>query len=123
MSLALGMQNGAFQSTGGISVHTTYLTGMITGLVTAEARKSNLTARDPTQGFLCTIWAAFVLGGTAGAAFALHFGSAGILGAAFLLLVIIVCRVRPRSTRFVIRPIADGVSFVGRSSPSNSSSS
>ena len=36
MSLALGMQNGAFQRTGGISVHTTYLTGMITSLMTSE---------------------------------------------------------------------------------------
>lgn len=30
-SLALGLQNGSFQRTGGISVHTTYLTGLITG--------------------------------------------------------------------------------------------
>lgn len=37
LSLALGMQNGAFQRTGGISVHTTYLTGLITSVITAEA--------------------------------------------------------------------------------------
>ena len=30
VSLALGLQNGAFRHVGGISVHTTYLTGMIT---------------------------------------------------------------------------------------------
>src|SRR5712675_172500 len=33
ISLALGLQNGAFSQAGGISVHTTYLTGMITSLL------------------------------------------------------------------------------------------
>ena len=33
VSLALGLQNGAFRRVGGISVHTTYLTGMITSLI------------------------------------------------------------------------------------------
>ena len=37
MSLALGLQNGAFQRTGGVSVHTTYLTGLITGLISTRA--------------------------------------------------------------------------------------
>ena len=49
MSLALGIQNGAFQSTGGISVHTTYLTGMITGLVTSEARRQSRQHETPSR--------------------------------------------------------------------------
>jgi uncharacterized membrane protein YoaK (UPF0700 family) len=36
-SLALGLQNGAFRRVGGITVHTTYLTGMITSLISTEA--------------------------------------------------------------------------------------
>jgi uncharacterized membrane protein YoaK (UPF0700 family) len=37
VSRALGLQNGAFRRVGGITVHTTYRTGMITGLISTEA--------------------------------------------------------------------------------------
>src|SRR5258707_15559963 len=68
MSLALGMQNGAFQRTGGISVHTTYLTGMITSLMTSEATKPQLMgARDPKRTLLYGIWLALFGGGPVGA--------------------------------------------------------
>ena len=97
MSLALGMQNGAFQRTGGISVHTTYLTGMVTSLMTAEAKKAQIMAtRDPKLKLLYGIWLAFFLGGTMGAAMAFRFKDASILGAAFFLLMILICRMRPR---------------------------
>src|SRR5712692_7630763 len=48
MSLALGLQNGAFSQAGGISVHTTYLTGMITSLLKTktERNSSQSAARD-----------------------------------------------------------------------------
>ena len=39
VSLALGLQNGAFRRAGGITVHTTYLTGMITSLISTEGEK------------------------------------------------------------------------------------
>jgi uncharacterized membrane protein YoaK (UPF0700 family) len=97
MSLALGIQNGAFQGTGGISVHTTYLTGMITGLVTAEAKKTSSTTRDPTQTLLYGIWAAFVAGGTVGAVLALHFREEGVLGVTLLLIAIIAFQTRTRT--------------------------
>ena len=91
VSLALGLQNGAFQRTGGISVHTTYLTGMITSLITTEAELSHpVTRRDPRVNILYGIWLAFFLGGVIGAALALQFKEAGILGATFLLIVIFV---------------------------------
>ena len=96
MSLALGIQNGAFQSTGGISVHTTYLTGMITGLITAEAKRTISTTRDSAQSLLYGIWVAFVLGGTVGAGLALHFKEKGVLGTTALLLVIFACETRTR---------------------------
>jgi uncharacterized membrane protein YoaK (UPF0700 family) len=97
VSLALGLQNGAFRRVGGISVHTTYLTGMITSLITAEAEKyasevapPPITATDPKIDLLLGIWTAFVLGAGAGAAMTLHFKGLGMLGAALLLIALIL---------------------------------
>ena len=99
MSLALGMQNGAFQRTGGISVHTTYLTGMITSLMTAEAKEPQImSTRDPKLNLLYGIWLAFFVGGAIGAAMALKFKEIGILGATFLLLMILIYRIRKRES-------------------------
>jgi uncharacterized membrane protein YoaK (UPF0700 family) len=97
VSLALGLQNGAFRRVGGISVHTTYLTGMITSLISTEAEKytSELAqlpagASDPKIGLLRRIWIAFVLGAGTGAAMVFHFKGFGILGAAALLITLIL---------------------------------
>lgn len=100
MSLALGIQNGAFQSTGGISVHTTYLTGMVTGLITAEAGKTASATRDSAQSLLYGIWVAFVVGGIVGAVLALHLKEKGVLGIPLLLLVISACQTRKREPLF-----------------------
>jgi uncharacterized membrane protein YoaK (UPF0700 family) len=99
MSLALGMQNGAFQRTGGISVHTTYLTGMVTSLMTAEAKQPQImSTRDPKLNLLYGIWLAFFVGGAIGAAMAFKFKEIGVLGATFLLLIILICRIRERGS-------------------------
>jgi uncharacterized membrane protein YoaK (UPF0700 family) len=99
MSLALGMQNGAFQRTAGISVHTTYLTGMITSLMTAEAKQPQImSTRDPKLNLLYGIWLAFFVGGAIGAAMAVQFKEIGILGATFLLLIILIGRIRERGS-------------------------
>jgi uncharacterized membrane protein YoaK (UPF0700 family) len=97
VSLALGLQNGAFRRVGGISVHTTYLTGMITGLIYTEAEKyvsgeapPPMRVPDPKMRLLCGIWAAFVLGAGTGAAMVLHFNALGMLGAALVLIVLIL---------------------------------
>src|ERR1700720_2116506 len=89
LSLALSLQNGAFRRVGGISVHTTYLTGMITSLIATEAEQyasrvvpPPVSAHDPKISLLCGIWIAFVLGAGTGAAMVLHFGAVGMLGAA-----------------------------------------
>jgi uncharacterized membrane protein YoaK (UPF0700 family) len=96
MSLALGLQNGAFRRTGGISVHTTYLTGTITSLIGAQMDRYGSPAipmpaatHDGKVGVFCGVWIAFVLGAIAGAVMVLHFGEIGILGAALLLLIVI----------------------------------
>ena len=93
LSLALGLQNGAFRRVGGISVHTTYLTGMITSLISTEAEQytseevpHDVRAHDPKIELLCVIWIAFAVGAAAGAALVLHFGALGMLGAALLLI-------------------------------------
>ena len=97
MSLALGMQNGAFQRTGGISVHTTYLTGMITSLMTAEAKQQQImSTRDPKLNLLYGIWLAFFVGGSIGAAMTFRFKGIGILGVTILLLMILISRIRER---------------------------
>jgi uncharacterized membrane protein YoaK (UPF0700 family) len=93
VSLALGLQNGAFRRAGGISVHTTYLTGMITSLISAEAEQYAsemvapvVSAPDPKISLLSGVWIAFVLGAGTGAAMVLHFKAVGMLGAALLLI-------------------------------------
>ena len=93
LSLALGLQNGAFRRVGGISVHTTYLTGMITSLISTEAEQytseevpHDERAHDPKIELLCGVWIAFVLGAGTGAAMSSHFKALGILGAALLLI-------------------------------------
>jgi uncharacterized membrane protein YoaK (UPF0700 family) len=101
VSLALGLQNGAFRRVGGISVHTTYLTGMITSLIstTTERHASEVTpptlgSPDPKVGLLCGIWIAFVLGAGTGAAMVLHFKALGMLGAALLLIPLLLREVQ-----------------------------
>jgi uncharacterized membrane protein YoaK (UPF0700 family) len=101
VSLALGLQNGAFRHVGGISVHTTYLTGMMTSLISAEAEKyasevvpATVRAPDPKISVLCKIWIAFVLGAATGAAMVLHFRALGMLGAALLLIALILTNSR-----------------------------
>src|SRR5713101_4534612 len=101
VSLALGLQNGAFGRVGGISVHTTYLTGMITSLISTEAEKyasevvpPPVSAPDPKIDLLCGIWIAFVLGAGTGAAMVLHFKALGMLGAAVLLILLILREVQ-----------------------------
>src|SRR5258708_8334863 len=97
MSLALGLQNGAFSQAGGISVHTTYLTGMITSLLKTktETHSSQMTARDKLASdqkvsLLGGIWLAFILGAMVGAAMVFWFGAPGVFGAALLLLAMVI---------------------------------
>jgi uncharacterized membrane protein YoaK (UPF0700 family) len=101
VSLALGLQNGAFRRAGGINVHTTYLTGMITSLISTETERyasktvaPAVRAPDPKIGLLCGIWTAFVLGAGTGAAMVLHFRALGMLGAALLLIPLVLREVQ-----------------------------
>lgn len=108
LSLALGLQNGAFRRVGGVSVHTTFLTGLITGLIAfeAEAHASQTAthALPPDAGkrtLLYGIWITFFLGAAFGAAMAFRFPQFGILGIAVLLLALIAAETlqHPRAPR------------------------
>jgi uncharacterized membrane protein YoaK (UPF0700 family) len=92
VALALGLQNGAFQRAGGVSVNTTFLTGMITRLISTEVEKytskvepAPVRAPDTEIGVLGGIWIAFILGAGTGAAMVLRFKPLGMLGAALVL--------------------------------------
>ena len=96
ISLGLGLQNGAFQRTGGISVHTTYLTGLITGLIATQSdtyfshtTQSLQTTANPKIRVLSGIWLAFVMGAGAGAEMVIAHRALALLGAAALLAGII----------------------------------
>jgi uncharacterized membrane protein YoaK (UPF0700 family)/carbohydrate-selective porin OprB len=106
MSLAMGLQNGAFTQAGGISVHTTYLTGTITSLLKTETQKHSsetpahdAPASDQKGILLSGVWLAFVSGATMGAAMVFWLGAPGIIGAAFLLLAIVIGQLSSRGHR------------------------
>jgi uncharacterized membrane protein YoaK (UPF0700 family) len=96
LSLALGLQNGAFRRVGGISIHTTYLTGMLTGLMVTESEKlfsqppSAATRQDERARLLYRIWISFFVGAATGAALVLRFKEAGMLVLVIVLMVLIV---------------------------------
>lgn len=91
-ALALGLQNGIFRRTADVSVHTTYLTGLITGLLAREmeghASRSaprSLGRRDQSAGLVYGISGMFLVGAATGAAAVLHFNERGILPALLVL--------------------------------------
>lgn len=97
LSLALGLQNAALRRTGGISVHTNYLTGLITGLLAGEAESHafpsahhSSTTSDWKTGLLYGIWSMFLLGAVAGAAIVFRCKERGLLAAVPILIVLIV---------------------------------
>lgn len=104
MSLALGLQNGAWREAGGITVHSTYLTGMVTNLLTTGAKKYispsvRNSEIDGKVSLLCGMWIAFVLGAMVGAALVFRFQALGILGIIVVLLALIICQSVMRSPR------------------------
>jgi uncharacterized membrane protein YoaK (UPF0700 family) len=108
MALALGLQNGAWREAGGITVHSTYLSGMITSLLTSGtqryfAKTAGAAWTDIKISLLSGIWLAFVAGATLGAALVLRFGALGILGTALVLLALLlqpaVTRLRSKGAR------------------------
>jgi uncharacterized membrane protein YoaK (UPF0700 family) len=96
MCLALGIQNGALNRTNGISVHSTYMTGMVTTLIhksfdhlsSKESRKEDSAKQSDRLAIqvLLSMWITFIFGAVTGAVMVTSFHSIGLLG---ILLVLI----------------------------------
>jgi len=100
MCLALGIQNGALDKTNGISVHSTYMTGMVTTLMQKSFRhlsskrspkedSSRVSVRLTIQ-VLAPMWISFIFGALAGAVIVSSFHGVGLLGIV-LSLVLLIC--------------------------------
>ncbi len=100
MCLALGIQNGALDKTNGISVHSTYMTGMVTTLMQKSFRHLS-SKRSPKEDssrdsvrltiqVLAPMWISFIFGALAGAVIVSSFHSVGLLGIV-LSLVLLIC--------------------------------
>jgi uncharacterized membrane protein YoaK (UPF0700 family) len=100
MCLALGIQNGALDKTNRISVHSTYMTGMVTTLMqksfdhlspmrSPKEDSSRHSARLTIQ-VLAPMWISFICGALAGALIVSSFHSVGLLGIV-LPLVLLIC--------------------------------
>jgi uncharacterized membrane protein YoaK (UPF0700 family) len=100
MCLALGIQNGALDKTNGISVHSTYMTGMVTTLMqksfdncfSRRSLKEDFSRRSArlTIQVLAPMWISFIFGAFTGAVIVSCFHSIGLLGIV-LPLVLFIC--------------------------------
>jgi uncharacterized membrane protein YoaK (UPF0700 family) len=96
MCLALGIQNGALDRTNGISVHSTYMTGMVTTMMhksfdyVSQKRNPKEEASKSSTGFgarvLASMWSSFIFGAATGAVMVSFFHGVGLLG---ILLVLV----------------------------------
>ena len=106
MCLALGIQNGALNKTNGISVHSTYMTGMVTTLMQKSFGRlsSNLSSKaDPpsesarlTIRVLAPMWIGFICGAFAGAVIVSSFHSVGLLGIVVPLVLLIFAELKTK---------------------------
>jgi uncharacterized membrane protein YoaK (UPF0700 family) len=106
MCLALGIQNGALNKTNGISVHSTYMTGMVTtlmqkgfGHLSLKGSSKEDSPRDsagPTIRVLAPMWISFILGAFAGAVIVSSFNSIGLLGIGLVLILLISAELKTK---------------------------
>ncbi|MGA3223359.1 MAG: YoaK family protein [Acidobacteriaceae bacterium] len=91
MSIALGLQNGAVSRTDGISLHTTYLTGTLTRLLSllVEPGSANTSINKSEMRFIPLAWCAFVAGALCGGLTISHAGPKGVWGMPLLLAAVL----------------------------------
>ncbi len=108
MCLALGIQNGALHKTNGISVHSTYMTGMVTTLMqkgfdhysskrSSKEDSSKDLARLSIQ-VLAPMWISFIFGALIGAVIVSTFHSIGLCGIVLPLILLIFAEMRTKSS-------------------------
>ncbi len=96
VAIAMGRQNGALYRVHGVSLHTSYLTGNLTTLLIGQLAANPRGVSAPTADGLSAgkliggIWICFVLGALTGAIVVSQFHTSGILGAALLLVLIMI---------------------------------
>ena len=91
MGLALGLQNGALSKAHGIGLHSTYMTGTLTHLlsllVSPDATTTAATKFETRA--LLFVWFAFIVGALCGGLMVSHVGPKGVWGMPLLLIVVI----------------------------------
>ena len=102
--LALGIQNDALRKTNGFSVHSTYMTGMVTTLMQKGFQHFFSTrGPEPDSGkhsagaaiqVLAPMWISFLFGALAGSLMVASFHSFGLLGIVLLLIVLIYAEMK-----------------------------
>ncbi len=108
MCLALGIQNGALHKTNGISVHSTYMTGMVTTLIqksfdhysskrSPKEDSSKDSARLSIQ-VLAPMWISFIFGALTGAVIVSSFHSVGLSGIVLPLVLLIFAEMNTKSS-------------------------
>src|ERR1700719_2216326 len=108
MCLALGIQNGALHKTNGISVHSTYMTGMVTALMqksfdhlSSKRSPKEDSSRDSarlTIQVLAPMWISFIFGAVTGAVIVSSFHSIGLLGIVLPLILLILVDMKKELT-------------------------
>ncbi len=108
MCLALGIQNGALHKANGVSVHSTYMTGMVTALMqksfdllSAKGSPKEDWSRDSarlTIQVLAVMWISFIFGAVAGAVIVSAFHGVGLLGIVLLLILLILIEINKKLT-------------------------
>ncbi|MBV8141232.1 MAG: DUF1275 domain-containing protein [Verrucomicrobia bacterium] len=98
MCFALGVQNGALHKTNGISVHSTYMTGMVTTLMqkgfnyySSKQSHKEESAKDSTRlsiQVLAPMWISFISGALTGAVIVSSFRSIGLWAVVLLLILL-----------------------------------
>ena len=107
MCLALGLQNGALDKTNGVSVHSTYMTGMVTtlmrksfGNLCSKPSPHEESPRDSarlTIQVLALMWVSFILGAAIGAGIVSSLHHIGLLGIVLPLILLILIEMKPQS--------------------------
>jgi uncharacterized membrane protein YoaK (UPF0700 family) len=105
MCLALGIQNDALRKTRLISIHSTYMTGLVTTLVQksvgswlSDHRVESKSSNDSTNTaihVLAPMWITFIAGAVVGALVVARFRAVGILGIALLLIFLVCAEIKP----------------------------
>ncbi len=91
MGLALGLQNGALSKAHGIGLHSTYMTGTLThllSLLVSPGTAGTAATKFETR-MLLFVWFAFVAGALSGGLMVSHVGPKGVWGMPLLLIVVI----------------------------------